>query len=169
MKLYYFRITKYDPKCRNDKGVYEKKDWTSVYDVGKSYEGIEFDFNKYKHMEEVYIRVVINTMRLNSVDTFFITDLEKNDYKKYPDFSPEAKEYYDNLKNTQSVPEEKIDLLMKLILRELVWCKLSADTMFVHFGYDYYMYIGSAENMENQLQTIVDWGVYPEIAKSPYL
>jgi hypothetical protein len=37
-----------------------------------------------------------------------------------------------------------LDWVVRLALREALWCRLKGERGFyVHFGYDYYMYIGS--------------------------
>ena len=41
--------------------------------------------------------------------------------------------------------------------------------MFVHFGWDYYMYIGSAKQCTGTIVQIQKSGLYIEQYKSPYL
>lgn len=38
--MQYFRITKYNPQFRNKQGEYKNEEWTSVYDIGKKFEGV---------------------------------------------------------------------------------------------------------------------------------
>lgn len=64
---------------------------------------------------------------------------------------------------------EQVKIVSKLILREYLWCKLiSKYKMFVHFGYDYYMYIGSRSQCKDTLRKIKDSGLFVEDFESPY-
>ena len=40
--------------------------------------------------------------------------------------------------------------------------------MFVHFGYDYYMYIGSNKRFKGIINTIANTGLFIEEFESPY-
>ena len=66
--------------------------------------------------------------------------------------------------------EDDILCLVKDCLRKRCWCKLSADNFFIHFGYDYYMYIG-CNISENRMNEIASQNcLYSELIKqSPYL
>jgi hypothetical protein len=49
-----------------------------------------------------------------------------------------------SLKHGSIVQASELEDVIRLILREVLWCKLiKADRFYVHFGWDYYMYIGS--------------------------
>jgi len=41
--------------------------------------------------------------------------------------------------------------------------------MFVHFGYDYYMYIGSKKKLVNEIEEMIRLGLFPVEMQSPYL
>jgi hypothetical protein len=42
---------------------------------------------------------------------------------------------------------EQLEWIIRSSLRESVWCKLSGPNgSYIHFSYDYYLYIGSASN-----------------------
>ncbi|OXM17137.1 hypothetical protein [Paenibacillus herberti] len=77
----------------------------------------------------------------------------------------------ERLKEGEDVDAPEIPDLSKLILREQVWAKLDHPSMFVHFGYDYYMYIGlKGENSDYVAfeQKINYLGLFAERVKSPY-
>lgn len=52
-------------------------------------------------------------------------------------------ENYDSLalKDGQNINLEKLPFVAKSILRDKCWCKLVNDSMEIHFGYDYIMYV----------------------------
>ena len=51
-----YRVTKYDPANRVN-GEYTKDEWTSMYDVGRSYNGKVFTFEEYLKVEKSYLDV----------------------------------------------------------------------------------------------------------------
>jgi hypothetical protein len=64
-------------------------------------------------------------------------------------------------------PSEALSIA-RLVLREVVWCKMSGMRGFyAHFGYDYYMYLGGAAPDDFALS--VPQGLYLEHGfESPY-
>lgn len=53
-----WRITKYNPKFRNELGHYQKKEWTSVSDIGKIFEGKQLTVEEYLNTENLYINSI---------------------------------------------------------------------------------------------------------------
>lgn len=53
-------------------------------------------------------------------------------------------------------------------LREQCWFKLTAKDFFIHFGYDYHLYVGSALPTENVERISSKHGLYCELLLSPY-
>lgn len=171
--MYYWRITKYSPNNRIN-GDYTKEEWTSISDVGKSYSNEVFLIEHYLQTESLYIMAlisIVNEMKINSLQ---VTNLEKHDFGFLNDrfhtlYSDEMKKIYSNINNGDSISGNELVLLCKLVLREKLWCKLQTSGMFVHFGFDYYMYIGSALKCKNSLKAIVNSGLFIEPFQSPYL
>ncbi|MDD3404166.1 MAG: hypothetical protein PHQ72_12550 [Hespellia sp.] len=167
--MYYWRVTKYNPKYRKNK-KYVNNEWTTISDVGKSFNNTEFTFEEYLEYEKKYINAIILAMQESEIDNFVIEELEKNVYEEYPDLSEtKAKEFYDSLKNGMPICTEKIGLVTKLILREMIWGKLISDSSFIHFGYDYYMYFGFEKDLKNARKSIENTRLFVENIRSPYL
>jgi len=58
----------------------------------------------------------------------------------------------------------------RLVLREILWCKLeSTNGFYIHFGYDYYMYVGSPVSSQRAIDYGKQNGLYVEEMESPYL
>ena len=58
----------------------------------------------------------------------------------------------------------------RLVLREEAWGKLVVPgKAYVHFGYDYYMYIGVPSKCERSIAIARDPGLFVERIRSPYL
>lgn len=45
--MYSYRITKYNPVFGNEFGYYDRSEWTSISDIGKSFDGIILSFDEY--------------------------------------------------------------------------------------------------------------------------
>lgn len=164
-----FRITKYNPINRNELGKFTADDWTSVYDVGKVYLGSKLTFEKYLFYEEMYIEVIKIIMESNA-QTLRIEDLEKNEYTHFSDlFASGMQKSYNSIENENEISLNNIDLIARSILREIIWCKLVSKSMFVHFGYDLYMYIGCENFPCEKLESFKEKGLFFEEMDSPYL
>jgi len=170
INIYYWRITRYNPKNRDENGIYKKNDWTSVNDIGKMFNQKKLTFETYLLSEKAYINAILQIMNGGSIKSLQVESLEKNVYTNYVDFvEPESRRYYHALKNGMQISINDIPQLMRFVLREIVWCKLICDVMFVHFGYDYYMYVGSENQTEGVLSDIMSSGLFIEEMVSPYM
>jgi len=168
--MYYWRITKYDPQNRDENGLYKKDEWISIGGIGKKFEGVELTYEEYIRYENAYVDAVIRVMRENNVESLRIKPLQKNSYVTYDDFpEPETKNFYKSLKTNTMIPMNDIAKVVRFALRKEIWCKLASDKMFVHFGYDYYMFIGSENRSDEMINAIINNGLFVENFISPYL
>jgi hypothetical protein len=158
-----YRITKYNPTYRNNEGHYTIDEWTSISDIGKSYDGNVFSLSQYIDVEKKYIEAITLLMICNNVDSFVISGLEKCSDES------DRQSMYKNIQEGDSIEISEIPHISKLILREKMWCRLEAPFMFVHFGYDYYMYIGFTQECKYAIDKIVEMVLFVEEYKSPYL
>ena len=167
---YCWRITKYDPKKRNSQGWFIEDTWTSYSDIGSLYQREKLTYDEYIRVENLYINAIVQFMKYLNIPHLQVKDLENHDYIN-EDLSADKTEvtFVNALKENDLLSLEQIKMASKLILREYFWCKLiSKHKMFVHFGYDYYMYIGSALECKDAIQKIRESGLYVEDFKSPY-
>ncbi len=149
--MYKYRISKYNPKFRNDKGIYLKDDWTSYCDIGKKYEKI-FTKENYLDVESKYCDVISEILGENRIEEMMLEDLEcgfsvdeiKKMFEEYGlIFYEEEKKIIDSLTNNKKIKIVDIKLYIRLILRECFWCifKDEITSARVEFGYDLYIYI----------------------------
>ncbi|MBO0440216.1 hypothetical protein [Candidatus Enterococcus ikei] len=165
-----WRVTKYNPKYRNSKGVYLKDEWTSITDIGKEFNGVQLTMDMYLAIENAYTQIVLSAMSELKIETLRIKELEKIGFKEhYKNTENELESLYNSLKNDLIVSSSQISMLLKLILRETIWCKLVSENLFIHFGYDYYMYIGVKSSLPKTNQLIKKSGLYLENIESPYI
>lgn len=148
-----YRITKYNPANRVD-GVYTADEWTGFSDVGKVFGGTKLSQNVYLQTEQAYIACC-----LELIEKAQISKLSINQAEYYTEGS--------RFPSRISTPQE-IRKVITACLREQCWLKLVAEDFFIHFGYDFYMYIGSSLPVESIAETATHYGLYCEQFPSPY-
>lgn len=144
---YSYKITKYNPSYSKE---IIREEWTSYHDIGKS-----VSMEEYLLIENEYIESVIGICKCIKTKFLKIKDLEI---------------YNDSL---DLVENKKIEIpelkdILRLVLREELWCKLVSKECQFHFGYDYYMYFVSSEDYTSCLKNISEM-LYIEKFRSPYL
>ena len=144
------RVTKYDPAKRDNKGAYTSTEWTEYSDVGKS-----VTHEEYESVERKYIMALETLLKSCDIQTLRITGLEDN-WNKCP--------YTDN----QQITTDDFGGAFKDVLRAKYWCLFESDLAYVHFGYDYYSYIGIPHISNADLDVITKNGLFVEDYKSPY-
>ena len=169
-----WRITKYNPAYRDENHKYMNCEWTSISDRGKSFDGKKLSASDYIAVENSYIEAVLIFMNRLEITSLTVKKLEKTDnsfklQKPSNLYSAEMIKFYNSIENNIVIGKREIQYLCRLVLREHLWCKLEENkTMFVHFGYDYYMYIGSNKRFKGIINTIANTGLFIEEFESPY-
>lgn len=165
-----WRITKYDPQYRDTQGTFLKDEWTAYSDIGKTFNSIKFTYEEYAKIENLYIRAILCFMDCNNITSLQVTALEKPK-KITPDIhdTDTMIDLFNSAKERKYLAKSDIENFCKLILRNKLWCKLMYnENIFVHFGWDFYMYIGSALSCNNTIVTIQNNGLFAEPFESPY-
>jgi hypothetical protein len=162
-----FRISKYDPALRNSDGSFVGETWTSISDIGRVFQGELFTEEEYLATEEAYVAAIRSTMRACGIEELRVKDLEV--LQEGSDSVPRS----GNQVAPALVPVEgvtlssqEVDAVVRLVLRECVWCRLVGDAgFFVHFGYDFYVYIGTGSA---DIRPPVSHTLFVEEFPSPY-
>ena len=149
--MFEYRVTKYDPKFRDPSGVYVRDEWTRYSDVGRS-----VSLDDYLFVEANYVNVAVSFLREACVERLRMQDVE-------------------NSHRTAGVPDEGTALesqywvgAFRSVLREDYWCRFESDEAFVHFGWDYYMYIGVTRDCPGARGMAESSGLFIEECSSPY-
>jgi len=152
------RITKYNPIYRDENGFFKHNEWTSFHDIGKSFDGKLFTLVEYNKIENHYLNVIQILFKKAGIFEMTLKDFEScnsNDFKLDRD-----------LKYTLSEIRE----FSRSILREELWALFqNSNDCYLHFGYDYYMYMG-LPNLD--IKEIYNTGIeelFIEEVVSPYL
>ena len=167
-----YRITKYDPAKRNEKGHYlDSTEWTSISDIGK----VEYNsptFSDYQKIENAYVESINEILKLNQISEFEISGLESYNTKQdFEEFKKKERlmnlnvNYETEIKTLIEGTIIKVDAiskLVRLILRETIWMKLLNPKLNIEFGYDYYMYVHCEELSNQTIKKIEGLGLYVE-------
>ena len=170
--MYSYKITKY---CFKNKDKAEKEvlnEWTSISDIGKTYNGKKFLYEEYIKTENNYIKTILMFIKLNNVKYMTVDDLEKhpNPTVVYDEYDFQIEKLIKKIQNEMKINIFDINLLSRAILRERIWAKLHFnDVLYIHFGYDYYMYIGSKQEPKKEIEQINKLGLEVEPMISPYI
>lgn len=132
-------------------------EWTSIYDIGKTFGGQVLTAEEYLRYEDTYVDVITALHAEAGSPQLFVNDVEINDPALGPahadPVAPDEGEF---------VPEWVLGTVIRNCIQEQMWCRLeSTDKKFViHFGYDMNVYVSGAEVTE---------AVMAEGAKGPTL
>ncbi|OWK38485.1 hypothetical protein [Fimbriiglobus ruber] len=125
-----YRVTKYDPAFRDARGSYTRDEWFSECQVGRVFDGVVLTREEYQRVEGAYVVAVIGFLLEAGVSAMTVVGLEN----------------YGNVQlafgEGNALPLGQIGEVIGQVLRAKFWCRLEGPEAFVHFGYDYYMYVG---------------------------
>jgi hypothetical protein len=158
--MYQYRITKYDPQFRDASGAYKLDDWTSISDIGRTFNNIELTAECYVTVENSYVEAALAFLTEAGVTSLAIKSLENHRRHNCPAVS---------LTEGHSCTLLEIADIIRLNLREIIWCKLVGDGCFLHFGYDYYMYVGVPAICTASIEFAERRRLFVEPSESPYL
>lgn len=169
--MYGWRVTKYDPAFRDEGGAYLRDEWTSLSDVGKSFGEAGLSFEEYRKVEDAYVSTALSFISEAGLDALTVTHLEtygvseaRAEDVRDIDFDPKV------ARRGMRLSGGALGDACRLVLREILWCKLESENGFyLHFGYDYYMYIGSPAPSEKSIAHGRRQGLFVEEMESPYL
>lgn len=150
-----YRVTKYDPKHRVD-GVYTRDEWTSVSDVGRSYDGQMFTMAEYERVEQQHIAFLC---ALAERDNAFPLTI-----RAYEQHHGSERSWLEG----RTVTRDELPALLRAILREECWCRLESRDFFIHFGYEYYLYVGCSFTQEGIAALAAEYALFADPMVSPY-
>lgn len=175
--MYEYRVTKFDPAKRANDGTYlDQEEWTSAGEIGKTSDGQTLT-EDYLLTEARYERAVVRFFEASQLPHLRITGLENRgmtlerleDIKRDQPFLCEPEFVVAEYREDQTVAAEEISLLVTLNLRGIVECKMEIDgKFFVHFGWDFYMYVGCQADCAAAIAETEADGLFVERFTSPH-
>ena len=172
LKKMTYRITKFDPKKRNEEGHFlDNSEWTAISDIGNpKYNNISYA--EYEKIETAYtesIKLILEEKRISNlkIDSFelYNTIEDFENYKKdgrLKNIDIDFKSEIATLKNGTTLNLKEIQKIIRLILRETIWMNLLNSEFKITFGYDYYMYVECSELTKSTIVNIQEMGLFVE-------
>lgn len=167
-----YTITKFNPDSWNDKKRFNKENWTSISDIGKSFRGKVLNYEDYVNVEDSYIEAIkLMTTNFNLTSLFVKqfgrpeNNLIQHFIDKYKaQYSKEMLDVYYRVSKGSKLNIEGIQDLSRLFLRENLWGELRSRKMhfIINIGYDYLMCIECPEVSPETIQSIEKLGLYVE-------
>ncbi len=151
-----YRVTKYDPSLRGPDGSFMGDAWTSVAQIGESFASVVLTEEEYQRVEGAYVYVALAFLEEGGVTTCKIEGLENS--RGLPLTFSEG----------DVVRADQLPDIMRQLLREQFWCRLVAPNGFVHFGWDFYMYIGVPHRCVAAERKAAAAGLFVEEFPSPH-
>lgn len=152
--MHQYRVSKYDPKYRIN-GAFTRDEWTGIADVGQIYDGKAFTMADYEQAEQHHIDFLCALAKQDNAFPLTICGYEAHGSECG---------WLDN----QPVTPADLPTLLRDVLREECWCRLESKDFFIHFGYEYYLYVGCSFTQEGIAQLAQTYGLYADPMVSPY-
>ena len=154
--MFEYRVTKYDPVFRDREGRYLREEWTSVGDIGRSFGGVVLTSEESRRVEDAHVETVLAFLREADCDRLFAVGVENHGG------SPSAPTEGDILAGV------RLEDAIRRVLRAEFWCRLEGDGCFLHFGHDYYLYVGVPSPCPQACLLASSLGLFVEEFASPY-
>ena len=148
--MHEYRVTKYDPAKRNEKGWCLDDDWTGFGEVGH-----KCSLGEYLDVENAYLNSAIEFISNSQITALQINSIENRSIRC-------------NFEENQLIPVDSLEPILRSMLREDFFCKLESDKGFIHVGWDYYMYLGVTEIEQITIDRAIERGLFVEEFISPY-
>jgi len=154
--VFQFRVTKYDPAHRDDRGAHTRDEWTSFNDIGQTIGGVVLIEAEYQRVEDAHVTAALAFLREAGVPSLAVTGLENKVAVPLP------------FAEGSSLALAQVGDVLRRVMRGEFWCRLEAAEAFVHIGYDYYMYIGVPVACPDAAALARQIGLFVESFRSPY-
>jgi hypothetical protein len=155
--MFEYRVSKYDPSLRDQSGAYRRDDWSAFSDIGRSFDGLVFTADEYQRVEDAYVAATVGFWREVGRPALVVRGVENPSLAADP---PREGSAVDD--------DERLTGLVRRVLREELWCRLESERCFVHFGRDYYLYVGVANACSESCAFAAAAGLFVETRVSPY-
>lgn len=165
--MFEWRVTKFDPALRDGAGRFLRDDWTAISDVGSVHNGEVVTREAYLAVESAYVGAALGFVEAAGQPPLFANGVECQDHA----LGPASEGVADRAPlEGELVTSVHMPGVIRASLRELMWCRLeSGDAQtFVHFGYDFYMYVKTPRDAAVAIRRAQQLGLFVEECASPY-
>lgn len=152
-----FQISKYNPKYRNKEGGYIKNEWMSVSDINKKFDDGILNSDEYMMVENNYLnalRLIISELQISKLKIVQLQKFDETLIKKpFVSYDEKSEMIFNDVKEGKLLNIDDALRLLRLIIRENIWCYLISDDITINVGYDYYLNVSISKKL-NCFKTI---------------
>jgi len=163
--MYWWLVTKYDPQYRDASRRYLRDEWIGPAQIGEAFVDGVLTQEEYVRVEGLYAAAVVRLWTASGEPALQIQGLELASGFGLPPQTDDLDDvgFGDWLPvNGERAPAARLEALVRWCLRDLGWCRLVSDEFCVHFGYDFYMQIGTAKAVDDARQEVTSSGLFVE-------
>ena len=137
--MFQYRVSKYNPKMRDDNQSYTKDEWTSFSDIGKEFPCGRLTEKEYLEVEKNYINFIYELFNVSNIKNIKIIKQEPENIFK--------KTFFD-------IEDDWLYIIIQQNIREKFWCKLKSELFEIYMGYDLYLHIDCMNDVEKVLERL---------------
>jgi hypothetical protein len=170
----WWRISKYDPAYRDEHYRYTRDEWTSASDIDRAFDGETLDLQTYLATEAAYVASVHEFMADANITTLRVAWLEPPSFMEvlrnyeFPD-AADLEQLAGDLQDGMAVSGAQLDQVLRLNLRNVLWCRLEKpDRFVVETGHEYYLHLGTVAPSQRAISRTHELGLFVEEWSDPH-
>jgi hypothetical protein len=170
--MYKYNISKYNPAFRDNNWRYMKEDWSSISDVGKTFDGKTLTVEDYLATEDNYIKAIQIILKFYNLTYLRVCDVRKSfEDKKFMNLISKRKivytsdilETYNSAESIERIELKDLDVFFRLLLREDIGAKIFYPRRLkIFICYDYLMGIHSSRPIKKIIPDLEALGLFVE-------
>lgn len=146
-----------------------KDEWVGIFELNETFDGKTFTVDDYLEVEQKYVDAAVGFFR--ETNEKYLT---LRNWQKYESGSASVKPYgldiSTDFTDNQSISINSLPVVIRMMLRDIAHCEIEIKNIFfIHIGWDFYMYIGSAFNLPAAIDDVNRSGLFVEECTSPHL
>jgi hypothetical protein len=157
---YEIRLSKYDPAKRDSTGAFSQDDWTMYQQIGAIVAGRRLTRRDYQRTEDRYIAAILEMIRevgISKVRINRVSAVNRGKVRSLP-------------KKNDYVSLVQLERLSRWALKGELDVSFTLPRQFyLHFGFDYLVYIGLPRRPDVSISRLARKGLFVEEMRSPYL
>jgi hypothetical protein len=156
--LHHYRVTKYDPALRDDRGAYTGNDWTMFDQIGETFDGVRLTLSTYLDVEARHLVTMASFLEESGTSFVMAEDVENHNQTF-------------RVSEGARLSQVEVNNVVRQMLRGEGWCRLTDnDRFYIHAGWDYYLYVGTQQPCERSVALAESKGLFVDRDfPSPYL
>jgi hypothetical protein len=161
-----WRISKYDPRFRDEHGLYQKDEWIGAGQIGEVFPDGVLSEQEYLRVEDLYVSAVLRLWIAAGEPALQIRALETSAPFGLPAQSDSLADVgfrgWFPSEGASITQAALIAAITRWCLREFGSCELVAGDLRVSFGYDYYLHVATTSDVADARRAVLESGLFIE-------